>query len=1239
MKSKLIILLFFISFFLSGSNTDPVFQKYGLKEGFSDISFRNIMQDKKGFLWFATINGLNRYDGKNVKVFVNEHDNPYSLSYNRIYSIYEDYYGYIWIVTYDSEIHRLDPKTDRIINVNKILKDKYGKQFSTFGYYESSPGLIWIYSRSDGIIRITEKNREEVDLNIDFFDKSKILPSNTIRFIHKDKKGNLWIGTMNGLTKFNTDSVLNTSSAYQTFLIQDSADLTAYCENDKNMLFGTMQHGLFEYSFENQYFNPSDKFSISTPIWGIVNGINKDVLISTQGEGLFYIMNEGCKYIHLKPGEKRGDIVEKHYELIYNDRYGKYWIRRPKRGITFFDPQSLKIKTYLLHPEIRESAGEKDAPRLLEDSNNDLWISLYGGGLCKLNRENMTFNQYFYKADNPASLSSNFILSIFEDNSANLWLGTYQGGLNKVEIKRYPFDYIQPIENPFFQSLNEVRAVMTDKFNRTWIGTKEGHIFCYDTRGNKVFTFPDDIGLSDDYIQSNVYDLYEDNKGNLWIGTKGYGLYIIEDILSSENFRKKYNIINYHHIKVIKSPIENYEYDGQDNNTGCLSHNDVYTIHQDNYGQMWIGTYAGGINLVENVNDISFKWLKYNPIDSNSISDNKIRYIFQDSKKNLWVCTANGLVLLKEKYLKAEKKMFIRIIGSQVKNTSQTNNDIICCFEDSKNHIWTGTYGDGLNHLIYDTCTSKYFFENFNIKNGLPSAIIHSIEEDKYGNLWLGTDNGLCKFNYETKQIENYFKEEGLGDNLFSEGASDCDFQGRLIFGHKNGFISFYPDSIEKDTFSYNVFLTGLKINGKFIKPADDDSPLSRTIESEKKIVLEHDQNFLEIQFAILDYMKPERCQYRYKLEGIDNKWILSGNKQLATYTSLDPGYYKFRVQASNHDGYWSKHEAFLKIKIKPPYYKTWLFRILIIIVFLALVYALYLFRISNLTKRQIMLEKLVKERTSEVEEKNKILLEQTEELNQINKVLEERQNYIEKQSTELTIKNEDLEKSNATKDKLFTIIAHDLKNPFNTILGFFNVILTKYDSLDDNKIKSFIEITHKSAKNVFTLLENLLQWSGSQMGLIKFSAEDINLLNLINHNISLFENMLNLKEIVLTLDIDDQLKVYADINMLNTIIRNIVSNSIKFTEKGIITIRARKNNGFVTIEVEDTGTGIKKEKLDQLFTIEKSKSARGTQGEGGSGLGLLISKEFVERNKGTIYVKSEFGKGSVFGFTIPASK
>jgi signal transduction histidine kinase len=387
-------------------------------------------------------------------------------------------------------------------------------------------------------------------------------------------------------------------------------------------------------------------------------------------------------------------------------------------------------------------------------------------------------------------------------------------------------------------------------------------------------------------------------------------------------------------------------------------------------------------------------------------------------------------------------------------------------------------------------------------------------------------------------------------------------------------------------------------------------------ISEEKEIRLNWRQSVFSFSFAAINYNHPKKNQYKYIMEGFESEWNnTDASRRYVTYTSLDPGTYFFKVKATNNDGIWNENETSLKIIILPPWWATWWFRS-IVFSFVAFALAFFYFsRMNRLKNQKIILEELVAIKTSELTQKQEMILQQGENLKDNNR--------------KLTILN-------ATKDKFFSIIAHDLKNPFNSILGFSELLKEEFSDLTEEKKLEFIGAIHDSSRRIYVLLENLLEWASTQTGNIRFRPEIIDMNEIFETNYALIKNRFDEKGIRFVKDMPEKIPVFADYNMISTVIRNLLGNAIKFTEKGEIKATVKPFNSHLEVSIADSGIGIPEKIRAGLFEIDHKKSTTGTRGEKGSGLGLLICKEFVQKNGGDIFVTSEAGKGTTFTFTVP---
>ena len=960
-----------------------------------------------------------------------------------------------------------------------------------------------------------------------------------------------------------------------------------------------------------------------------VYGITKDkygfIWINTWAGLARY---DGIKMVSYKTkNEKKNSIIDNRLKCIIKDKNGDLWM-------SFFITEVLCRYNYDTDDftrftkneapkEIRDSLSRLyDSPILLVKNKDFKWFIKpwhFDEKTCLLTQENNHTGEkqtLTYDPLNPYSPSDRFNNIIYLDNQDILWLGTYGAGINKADTRAKKFQHYYHIEfNNNSLDDNYVRTICDEKNGNIWIGTHDKGITCLNRKENRYVHFKHSETEINSLISNSIRKLYFDHRGFLWIATK--------------NGLDKYNLKTktFRHFTAEKNQIPN---------------NWVYAIVEDSSKRLWIGTFKG----IARYDDIHDKFIAYDPQKIHI--HRRARAIIADSKNKLWVGTEGGGVTI------------ITLNGDSIEsknlNLSSSNlnlNRVYSIVEDKKKDIWIGTAG-GL--MKYSSSSGK--IKKYIIKDSIQDETIVGLLIDKNGNLWISQKNGLSKFDFKQNLIKNYSSADGLQGNEFAEDAYyKSPYTGELFFGGTNGLNIFYPDSIKDNLFEPKVVFTELTVGNKVIKVGDTISGrviLRKPLYLMNEISIKHSDRIFSIEFVALHYSNPTSNKYRYKLEGFDKDWInTTSADRLATYSNLWPGTYILNVLASNNDGIWTKKPIKLKIIILPEWWQQRWFIILVIIALITALYFIYKLRIALYQKQQEELNRIVKSRTQELEEKNNLLLErqhqielQSKELQQnaenlikINSLLIEKQTFIQEQSKKLQEANEELSTLVSTKDRFFSIIAHDLRNPFNIVTGFSGLLLRNLEKYKPEKIRHFIEMINKTSHNTFLLLNNLLDWSRSQSGQIQYNPSNINLLILLEETLNFLNSQVAQKNIKIIPEVNSDIFVYADENMLKTIIRNLISNSIKFTHAGgTITIKSTEKNGMIEVEVIDTGVGIPPDKIEVLFRIDVDFHAKGTNNENGTGLGLILCKEFVEKNGGNIWVKSTEGQGSTFTFTLNCS-
>ncbi len=1154
------ICIFTLLFLFLDLYSQKRFEHVTIEDGLSNNSISNIIQTQNGFLWFGTLNGLNRYDGKEIKSYTYEPGNKYSLSSNRIYYLFEDSLNYIWILTYNFQVLRFDQQTEKFINITQLFPHEKFQGRNRVQIESSSPSVFWIASEDGGIIRVKQKKGSD-EFQFDFLDEGISMPSNKETFLFKDTKDRIWLGTRKGLMMLENDSVdLSRENTSNIHVIDTSHYFVNCIETEQGkLIFGTVADGVYEYN--NGYFAQCNFLPDSTlKVRDIKPGKNGDFLISTEDKGLFHV-NQNLKvtnYISPK--------VSSFYK-IFCDRTGTFWIRTPLRGISMLNPNKKELKHFGLNSHLRESLGDSDKPKFLEDTKGNVWIGIYGGGLFKFQRETESFEHFSYHKENAFGLSSNFILTLFEDKSDNIWVGTFKGGLNKLNLSESKFQYKTLDKNASYKSQNEVRCITEDDKNRIWVGTKFGSIYCCDRNNNVLFKIPEDLANKDDYIRRNVYALLTDGN-NLWIGTKGNGLYLIKDILDFEKYKSKsFEIVNYQHIE------------GDPNS---ISSNDVYSLLQDQYRQIWVGTYHGGLNLIKNPDSkISFAKYMSDVSDSTSLSDNRIRKIYKDRNNNLWIGTVNGLNYLDSKYLISENKPFRQFYKDLEEVNSLSNNDIFDIHQDLAGAIWVATYGGGLNKINIDSDTVQ--FKHYSRKDGLPSDIVFSILEDSHMNLWLGTDNGLGKFSANNYTCEIVDNDDGFGHGVFTEGCKYKSRNREFLLGMQNGLIRFNPDSITNNQKPYPIVFTGLKLFDENVLPGEEDSPLQVSIDKTDKLVLEHDQNFITINFAVMDFKSPDKIQYSYILENFEKKWNKTIGRSDANYKGIPPGQYIFKLKATDSNGIWMNEVRELSIIIKPPLWKT---------IWAYIAYLIILSVIFYLILREIRL-------------RHEIVYE--------NKLSEE-------------------------KFKFFTSISHEFKTPLTLINNSVDDISKATTFTKD--VRNGINLIKRNARNLNDLIEQLIDFRRLQKGQMDIHVRKVELISYLNDIYLTFLPYAEKKKLKFTFNTNiDYFEGWLDVRFTDKIINNLLSNAFKHTpsnKKVVFNIEISELKNKLLIQVQDQGEGINQENIDKIFNrfvfIENNQYSNFKS----SGIGLSLVKEMVELHKGTISLNTKLNEGSTFSVEIP---
>lgn len=897
LKSNIIFLSLIFSFVYGTATAQEYsFDKLTIKDGLSDNSVRDILQDSRGYLWFASLNGLDCYDGQRFKNYTTIPGDERSLNNSRIQKIIEDERGYIWCITLDGNVSRIDPATNKVIDLYFYLLNEE-IPIRDFKLMPSGKLLLWGFH---GCVQIHYHPDNDEPITT-IFNQKEYLPSDTINFVHEDSAQHLWIGTEGGVVRLTRDEKEN-------YIINNYLEgnaVRSYADAGSHLWFGTLKNGLRKYEFSANSFQPIPSSIKETlekaPILKIQQTDQQKLLIGSMGAIYDIDFTENTLLKHRHPSLTR-------VERIYKDTYHNYWIATVNRGIFKYDITQKKLAYFDLNANSRAFLGDSDKQIFLEDSKGNVWVGIHGGGIFLYNQKDNNFTQYTYSEKQNNSLSSNQVLCLYEDNSKNLWVGTMHGGVNKCNLSTSPFIWYQPVDQPQTAFDNEIRAAAKDRFGNLWVGSKGGQIIAYDSNFQPIRSLPNDLSndVKSKLNNISVYCLYFDKGDNLWIGTKGKGIFVVKNI-KQEN----------------TAPLEIIHFDKQFNASNTAGLDEVYSIKEDHLGQFWIGSHFSGLTLLQNpFTQPTFKHFIKENVEGSLIS-NFIRVLFLDQSNNLWIGTSHGINLLPNHQLGVANKQFIAITNDKKELSSLSYNSVDYIFQTTDQAIYVATMGGGLNKMEkVDWQKGDFQWKFYNKSMGLSTNKVYTIEEDEQENLWMSTSMGIDKFNPTTEAFENFFIEKNNGLNYFTESCVAKTDSGAIIFGHNQGFLKFNPKEISKDTTQYPVVLSRLFVNGLEITPKTSKL-LANSIEFENAIELNHQQNSIQLDFSVLDFGYPEKIQFSYKLEGFETKWSTPLTTQSALYQNLPPGDYTFLLKGTNSGGVAISQPLQFAISINPTFLKT----------------------------------------------------------------------------------------------------------------------------------------------------------------------------------------------------------------------------------------------------------------------------------------------------------------------------
>ena len=1017
------------------------------------------------------------------------------------------------------------------------------------------------------------------------------LSQGTVETIIQDDQGYIWLGTNDGLCRYN---------GYEFKIYKHDEEL--------------------ENSITNNYI-VDIKQDNSGNIWGgTANGLSK---IDTKTDLITnYNMNDEEKSLsHYNIGDilitKSGDVLVGTSDglNIYNEKKDEFY--------RIFNKDSDLSSQFIRS--------------LAEDENQNIWVAT-NNGIDKIDIKNNKNIISFKTGHGKFDISENDIYVVRYDPKGYIWAGALKEGLNRIdintnEVKQYKNDDRDEKSLPG----NHVKDILRDSSGNLWVGTDNG-LAKYNEQTENFATYKNKIYDKTSLVNDEVFSIQEDESGLIWVGTYA-GISMFDP----------------------NTNIEHYKKDPFDENS--ISDNPIHGIYEDKDGLLWVGTNSKGVNVInrknynvkhlnktskdysisdDNINDIvgidnkifiatknglnevdkDFKTINiYNTEDG--ICNNNITALFADSKKNVWIGTANGISVLNTNTNE------IIDITDILTNHNIEDQYIKVIYEDSKGNYWVGCFLDGgLVKIDPNKRTIENYRNKKEDKTSISSNNIRSIVEDKNGNLYIGTSYGLNKLNESNNTFERYSEKDGLSNNTvygllvddnnnlwastnlgiskldtntmtfetfnIIDGFQGNEFNGRayyknksgeLFFGGINGLNIFRPNDINRSRYVPTVIFDEFKVNGKVYKDINNQE-------------FKYNENTINISVFISNYKNTKNIQYMYKLEGVSDSWDISRSNNI-NYSDLAPGTYTLKIKARSYSGKVSDESA-VKFIIKPPIWKSKA-AILIYLIIITIV----IYRTINSVKR---LDNLVKNKT----------LQLTKEMEKNDKLLK---------------KVIELEKR---KNNYFVNLSHELRTPLNVISSTEQLVteLNKSkDGIGKSKLNGCMQVVRRNTKRLLNLINNIIDTAKIESGSYQLNIREHDIVYIVEEATLSLKDYIERKGIELIIDPEMEEKIIkCDEHEIERCIVNLVSNAAKFTpEGGTIEVTIEDLDEKVKIIVKDTGIGIDKKYHDSIFNRFNQVIDQGAESKGGSGLGLTITKQIIDMHGGQISVESELGKGCKF--------
>lgn len=1033
-------------------------------------------------------------------------------------------------------------------------------------------------------------------------DNTKGLSNSSVNAIFQDSENLLWIGTWDGLNRYdgNNFKIFRSEPDNENSLSNQVALKIA--EDNEGQIWILTIHGINRYhkktdEFQRFYFSRENKPPLSESEFNMALDASKKVFCTVKDWGIGYF--DGTTFQLLMGGKfstkatKKMKFSPSGKLLILLDNNELYALslvteKDGKKIISKMELISKSVRTFEVISNqkvcIVPNYGAAFLHSLTDTKNQTLPIENIENIIGYI-PEGIVFSSKsgYFIMDNSGNIVSKpwlkhlkhqKITTLIQGSENVLWTGSDGDGLFKIYPLKKAFNLISKTQVPELDG-GIIRSFMEEDGTSFWVGTK----------GKGLFRFPSDFYLhpekllhyqnfneSNSSINNSVFALCKGQDNLVFVGTDGDGVTVFD--------LKKSKLINW---------------DAIEGNQKCDYFKSTYTISQDKNGFIWLGTNGYGMircKIQRSGDKLKVTEFKRYLADSNTektLSSNIIFSIVPRNDNQLWIGTRLGGLTLFDK--KTEEFRSYKNIKNNPQSLS--NNDILCLQTDANNQLWIGT-SFGLNLLEDLKPNGEAIFKRFTVKEGLPNNTIHGIVSDKKSNLWISTNFGLSNFNLTTNKFIYYTEKEGLQNNEFADGAFYHDKKSDFIFmGGIKGFNYFLPERIKEYSKLPNILIDKISGQNQSI-PYYQGLVIAPDSKTNPSIVLNHNQNFFDVELAALTYVNSEKCQYAYQLTNFDKGWNRINNRRIISFTNVPKGNYSLWIKWTNSDGVWSQPIRAIDIRIKPVFWQS----NLAFVIYLILTTLFVLFVLSYYKKRKSLSQNILFRKREEELHENRLTF--------------------------------------------FTNIAHEFQTPLTLIAGPVQK-LSETTNLSERNQK-FLQMIKRNSSRLLFLTQQLLEFRKAEYDYLEVAAKEFDLVSLVEQIAELFDEWALDKKIVYNLAIPSTLSGWYDKDKIEKIVFNLMSNAFKYTpEKGKIDVAftLQDDSKKLNITIVNTGEGISKEKLDSLFDrfflTDTNKVSDNDLFR--TGIGLAYVKKLVTVLRGEILVSSIANEQTVFTVLIPCHK